>query len=674
MGYKFIKQDGIKDCGCSILYNMIRYHGGNVDVEELRNLVKTTKDGTSVYHIVETSKKLGLNSKCFKCNINDLHSIKPPFVVHINVENKYPHFVIIKKIVDDEVHIFDPIRGNIKYDIDLFSDEWSNIIITFEKTSKLVNRKNNYKKNIIFLLMDNKKKLLFLLFLSILGTFFTTVNSLFFQSLLDNINNIEKSLLIFITFTLLSVILNYIRNNNTIKYNNKIDSKLTYDVYKKILNLPLIYHHSRPTGDVISRIYDLNYIKDFVSKISFSIIIDISIFIFILIYLFLLNVSLAFISIIFIIFYTLVYLYYRKDIKALNYKVQEKQSKINSTLVESLVGINTVKNLNLENYIYNYQVKLYDDYLYHNSSLNKKYNTFNNILNLITDMQLIFSLYVGVILIRENTIKISQLISFILFLNILINTIQNLYSFDSLIINSKNSYRRLEQLFSIVIKNKKGISKAFSKNIKFVDINFSYNGVNDNLKNFNFVINRNDYILVTGKSGSGKSTIFKLLTKQINLQSGNILLDNVSIDKYDYDYIRSRICLVSQKEFIFTDSIKNNIILDRKPSDKELNKAIKVSMVDQILKNKNIDLNYLLEEDGHNLSGGERQKILIARTLIRNTDYIIFDETMNEIDIESERKIIENIKTEYNKTIILISHRDNNIDLFNKHLVVGGEK
>lgn len=672
MGYKFIKQDGIKDCGCSILYNMIRYHGGNVDVEELRNLVKTTKDGTSVYHIVETSKKLGLNSKCFKCNINDLHSIKPPFAVHINVENKYPHFVIIKKIVDDEVHIFDPIRGNIKYDIDLFSNEWSNIIITFEKTSKLVNRKNNYKKNIIFLLMNNKKNLLFLLFLSILGTFFTTVNSLFFQSLLDNINNIEKSLLIFITFTLLSVIINYIRNNNTIKYNNKIDSKLTYDVYKKILNLPLIYHHSRPTGDVISRVYDLNHIKDFISKISFSIVIDVLVFISILIYLFLLNVNLAFISIIFIIFYTLVYLYYRKDIKTLNYKVQEKQSKINSTLVESLVGINTVKNLNLENYIYNYQVKLYDDYLYHNSSLNKKYNTFNNILNLITDMQLIFSMYIGVILMRENTIKVGQLISFVLFLNIFINTIQNLYSFDSLIINSKNSYRRLEQLFSIVIKNKKGISKAFSKNIKFVDINFSYNGVNDNLKNFNYNINKNDYILVTGKSGSGKSTIFKLLTKQINLQSGNILLDNVSIDKYDYDYIRSRICLVSQKEFIFTDSIKNNIILDRKPSDKELNKAIKVSMVDQILKNKNIDLNYLLEEDGHNLSGGERQKILIARTLIRNTDYIIFDETMNEIDIESERKIIENIKTEYNKTIILISHRDNNIDLFNKHLVVGG--
>ena len=103
---------------------------------------------------------------------------------------------------------------------------------------------------------------------------------------------------------------------------------------------------------------------------------------------------------------------------------------------------------------------------------------------------------------------------------------------------------------------------------------------------------------------------------------------------------------------------------------KELDKVLKITLLDKVLKDRNISLDYILEENGHNLSGGERQKILLARTLLRNTDFIILDETMNEIDIESERRIIENIKTEYDKTLILISHRKSNNDLFNKTVLV----
>ena len=98
----------------------------------------------------------------------------------------------------------------------------------------------------------------------------------------------------------------------------------------------------------------------------------------------------------------------------------------------------------------------------------------------------------------------------------------------------------------------------------------------------------------------------------------------------------------------------------------EIEKALKVSTLDKVLKKKNINLDYIIEENGINLSGGERQKLLIARALLRETDMIVFDETMNEIDVETERKILENIKNEYKKTIVLISHRLNNKDLFNK--------
>ena len=164
--------------------------------------------------------------------------------------------------------------------------------------------------------------------------------------------------------------------------------------------------------------------------------------------------------------------------------------------------------------------------------------------------------------------------------------------------------------------------------------------------------------------------MFKLLTKQLDNCENMIFLDGKDINKFSSEYLKSKICYVSQKEYLFTDTIENNIKLYKKVDEKDFKKALKVSMVDKILEKRNINLNYILEENGHNLSGGERQKIILARTLLTNKDFIILDETMNEIDILSERKIIKKIKTEYNKTLVLISHRKDNKDLFNKYVEI----
>ena len=158
----------------------------------------------------------------------------------------------------------------------------------------------------------------------------------------------------------------------------------------------------------------------------------------------------------------------------------------------------------------------------------------------------------------------------------------------------------------------------------------------------------------------------------ISIKKNNIFIDDIDINDIKESSIKNNICYVSQDEHIFNDSIRNNILLYKNVSSKELYKVLRVTELDKILKNKNISLDYILEENGHNLSGGERQKILLARTLLRKIDFIIFDETTSEIDIETERKILNNIKTEYNKTIVFISHRDSNIDLFNKKVLLKG--
>ena len=145
-----------------------------------------------------------------------------------------------------------------------------------------------------------------------------------------------------------------------------------------------------------------------------------------------------------------------------------------------------------------------------------------------------------------------------------------------------------------------------------------------------------------------------------------VKINNIDINDISSKSIINNICYVSQNEYIFTDTILNNIKLYKDPNDKEVNKVIKVTNIDKILKKRNITLDFLLEENGHNLSGGERQRILLARSLLQNKKVLILDETLNELDTQSEREILKNIIEEYNITLILISHRDNNSDLFKK--------
>ena len=146
----------------------------------------------------------------------------------------------------------------------------------------------------------------------------------------------------------------------------------------------------------------------------------------------------------------------------------------------------------------------------------------------------------------------------------------------------------------------------------------------------------------------------------------------INIKNLSLNDIRNNICFVSQNEIIFTDTILNNITLFKEVAKKELEKVIRITGIDKFLKEKNISLNFLLEENGHNISGGERQRILLARALLQNKKILILDETTNGIDILSEENIVRKVKEEYDVTLILISHRYDNLKLFNKVFEIKG--
>lgn len=669
MRHKFVRQQGIKDCGVTCLYNIIRYYKGNISIDKLRNLTKTDNNGTSIYNIVEASNKLGLKSNAYMCKYNSLNKISWPFIAHIKLDEKYDHFIIIKNIKKDKIIVEDPIRGKVIYDKNMFLKEWTNVVITFEKTKDLV--KENSKKNICVF----KNKFIITCFLlvfiiSIFASIFSLLNSFYLSALYNGFESSKFILFLFLLLSVIKSIIDYIRNRSIISFDKKLNFKVMNKAYKKILSLPLKYHHSRPVGDIVSRINDLSSIREFVNTILFSSLLDILYMILILIFMFIINKYLFLLIFLISVIYIILYLFFRNKIYSRSYDLKEKNSLINSYLVESIVGINTIKNCGIEKERINDFKNKYNDLLDSNIKYNKILLNFNLVDNLISSWSNILILFVGYTLVNKNLLSFSYLLvanSVIIYYFL---SFKNIVSLDNLFINAKNSYKRLENFFvkGNIIKD---YGLIFKDKIEFKNVSFKYN-CHSYIDNINFTINKNDFVFIKGPSGVGKSTVFKLLTKELNPDKGSILIDNINIDKLSFKDITDNICFVSQDEIIFTGTILDNIRLYKDVKNEELEKVIKVTGIDKFLKEKNISLNFLLEENGHNVSDGERKRILLARALLQNKKVLILDETTNGIDTLSEENIVRKVKEKYDVTLILISHRYDNLKLFNKVFEIKG--
>jgi len=669
MRHKFVRQQGIKDCGVTCLYNIIRYYKGNISIDKLRNLTKTDNNGTSIYNIVEASNKLGLKSNAYMCKYNSLNKISWPFIAHIKLDEKYDHFIVIKNIKKDKIIVEDPIRGKVIYDKNMFLKEWTNVVITFEKTNDLV--KENSKKNIC--VFKNKfivTCFLLVFIISILASIFSLLNSFYLSALYNGFESSKFILFLFLLLSVIKSIIDYIRNRAIISFDKKLNFKVMNKVYKKILSLPLKYHHSRPVGDIVSRINDLSSIREFINTVLFSSLLDILYMILILIFMFIINKYLFLLIFLISVIYIILYLFFRNKIYSRSYDLKEKNSLINSYLVESIVGINTIKNCGIEKERINDFKNKYNDLLDSNIKYNKILLNFNLVDNLISSWSNILILFVGYTLVNKNLLSFSYLLvanSVIIYYFL---SFKNIVSLDNLFINAKNSYKRLENFFvkENIIKD---YGLIFKDKIEFKNVSFKYN-CHSYIDNINFTINKNDFVFIKGPSGVGKSTIFKLLIKELNPNKGSILIDNVNIDELSFKDITDNICFVSQDEIIFTGTILDNIRLYKDVKNEELEKVIKVTGIDKFLKEKNISLNFLLEENGHNVSDGERKRILLARALLQNKKVLILDETTNGIDILSEGNIVRKVKEEYDVTLILISHRYDNLKLFNKVFEIKG--
>ena len=672
-----VLQDGIKECGAACLLSVIKYYGGNVSLERLLELTKTTKEGTNFYNIQVAAKEIGLISKGYKIdNIDKLNELEKPFISQI-VKNNYKHFVVVYKIKNNKITIMDPAKGMIKLTTDEFNNIWTGYILVIEPYKKLpIYNENNYIVSIIKnTILYNKKIILNLFSLTVIVTLFTCIYSYYFKIIIDKVLTTNKLNLLIITVIFLlvftiKILTEYLRNNLLLYLNQKLDLSIITTTTDKIISLPYSYYKNKTTGEMISRINDLFYIKNVISKIIVTIFLDIILSIVTMIILFNINKTMSLYLIIITILYLVIFLIFKQNTKDMTNIIQEDNSKINSILVESISSYETIKGLNLEKSFQNKINKLYLHSINNNLNFTKITNTQELFLDLFEGIILLFIIYIGATFIMDESMTIGSLITFNSLVYYFLSPIRASLDFYKEFFYVNNSIKRINNILNYKYEKLDTLTNLnITGDITIKNLDFSYNNKSNILNNISLKINDKDKVLILGPSGTGKSTLLKLLYKYYDIQRNKIFLNNYDINDYSLRDIRENITYISQNELLYNDTIRNNIILDRNISEEEFLNVCNMVYVNDIIKDNLLSYDYRLEENGTNLSGGQRQRIILARSLLKTSKIILIDEGLNEIDINLERKILKNIFSYYkDKTIIIISHRLDNMDLYTKVL------
>lgn len=650
---------------------IINFYGGNLPIDQIRDLTKTDKNGTTAFHIIEACKSIGFNAEGIKTSLEQLNkeNLILPCIAHVVIDGKYKHFVVIYKIdfKNKKIIIADPSCSIKKITFSEFQKMWSGVLITLYPLKKLPLTQNISFIDFILKIIKLHKAFIFnIIMLSIFITMFSVISSFYMKNILDaiNYNNLTIIFIFFLFINIFKILSDFFRNKLLIYLNQKIDLLLTLDTYKKIISLPYNYYHTRTTGDIISRVNDLSIIRNMITKVSLSLFIDLPLALVTFIIFYIINTKLFFISLIIVFIYLLLMIFSKNRITNNINTIQVNKSETMSYMIETINGFETVKSVGNEAQIIDKFEKKYVKFLKNIFKFDNYNNTISILKDLVNAIGYLTIIYVGAKMVILGNLTFGDLLVFVNLLNYFLEPIKNIIDLNSEIKEAKNSLRRILELFKNENKKQTFIDNVKVKEISFNNLSYSYDYKEKQLKNINLKLKKQK-ILILGKSGSGKSTLFKLLMRYYEIPRNQITINGYDINDYKDDVIKQNFSYISQNEILYTDSIYNNLKIDKNITEEQIIEISKKCFIDEFL--NDLGLNMLIEENGYNLSGGQRQRIILARALLKNFEVLIIDEGLSQMDINLERKILKNLFKMYeNKMIIVISHRLDNMDLYDR--------
>lgn len=675
----FTEQSEHSECGLACTAMVLNYYDDNVTLSHLRDVYGVPKGGNTLTNLNQILLDRGIETKAIR--VLDLEILEEQTTPTICFWEER-HYVVLEKLTAKEATILDPASGRKKIKRAEFQESFSNIALIITDVDVTITQRKKQKnatwtilKNI---LSDQKAKVALFIALTLLIQMVTIAIPRLTQTIIDNstaaVSNIfqigSTIAILFIAYYLLQVA----RGLVLIVLENLFDLTLMKAFMKKIIHLPLRFFVNRSTGDLIFRANLSVIIQQIMSQPMLTISVD---FLFVFIYLILmvnLSASLTLIAIFGAFLMGAISVVNSKRVQSITNKELIAQSKVQRILVELFEGMETVKSSGSENQFYSKWRQEFKNQIMLRAEKNRFSTWVRTIQTSIQFILPIILIYVGLFQVTKGQVTLGELISFNALSGAFIAPIVTVFDSYTEFLLLRSYFGKLNEILEakenprLTIEGEK-IAAIDSVTVEDVSFKYSY-FEEDILHSVSFKIEPGDKVAIVGKSGSGKSTLLKLLAGLYDTTSGQIKFNDIDLKQIDDRSLKNCVSIVNQKPTIFNASLYDNIVLNQdEATDERVEQAIFDSRVDEIIMNLPLGLETQISEGGMNLSGGQMQRISIARALVKETSLLLMDEPTSSLDNISENFIMNRLKT-YDFTCIIVAHRLNTIKHFDRILVM----
>ena len=637
---------------------------------DLRSIVREngiTEGEISVEELLFIAKKAEFKAKIKNLDFENIK--KYPFPAIFILKDKTFGVILKPDFENKKALIFLPQDKNAKeVTFDEINELSSGEVIIL--SHKLMNEQIKFGFKWFFIeIMKYKRIIAEVMLGSFVVQLFGLVTPLFTQVILDKVivhrsmSTLDVLGIAFVAVTIFEFLLNLTRNYIFIHTANKIDAKLGAKLFHHLFALPFVYFESRKVGNIISRVRELDQIREFITNKSVSVLIDLFFSTVFLVVMFVYSKILTFVVLVIVALIGILYITMTPELRSRLENKFQMSAQSNSYLVEAVTGVQTVKSLSIEGIMQ----KKWSDYLgrYVKAGFNLSImsNFAGSLSNLFQKMMTIAILWIGVTLVIKNQLTIGQLIAFQMFANQFIAPVMRLVNLWNEFQQVLLGVDRLGDILNnpVEITSSKAITlPKINGSVRLDKLSFKYSQNTPMVLNkISLDIKAGQSIGLVGRSGSGKSTITKLIQKLYLPFEGTIYIDDVDIRQMNPIWLRNNIGVVLQENYLFSGTIRDNIAMPRPDAPIEMIiQASQISGAHSFISEMPEGYDTVVGERGSTLSGGQRQRIAIARALITNPKNIIFGEATDAFYYESERVIMENLdKIKQGRTMFIIAHR-----------------
>lgn len=672
------------DCGAACLAMIASHFGKSLSIAEVRSQAGTDQIGTNLIGMVQAAKKYGLKAGAVKGTETALGKKTPvPFVAHLHIidETKgldVTHYVVVKKVNRRTITVWDPDPEKKKHSMkrDDFLKVWTGYAVFFEPDFTFVNDKESNKKagNRLFkflpVFVPYKKLILFSFLASLILIFFGIVSSFYYKYLFDEVIYAKASFtLVTLSVGMLVVVVTQsvietIRSVLLSHFSFKIDLTLNFSYLAHIFKLPISFFESRKSGEILSRLGDLDTMKRTLSSTVMSGGLDVIMLLVTGPVLFSVNASLFGISLCTVLIVSVIVFIFSKVYKRYYSEVMSQTADVQSYLYESINGVATVKALNAEQKVFETYEQKKMKAVDTGWRLNRYGISQNLLTGLVSGISSILVYWIGCRFIINDALTLGTLISFNALSGYFTGPLFRLVNMQSELQEALVASERVGEILELE-KEQDDASRLLTPEsiqgqIDIQDITFRYGMRKNVYEHLSMTINKGEWTAIVGPSGCGKTTLTKLLLKFYEAQEGCIFIDGIDIRDIDAASLRSKVGYVPQDVFLFSGTVAENIAMHQSDASiDEIMLAAKKAGAHEFIEKLPKRYDTVLGEHGGGLSGGEKQRLALARCLLGNPAFIILDEATSNLDTVSEQaihKVIESLRDDH-ITVLLIAHR-----------------